>query len=243
MGAALTLRLSGKKALVTGGTRGIGAAVALRLRDDGATVTVTGTQADGAPPDGCAYYGIDFSDSEATRSFAERIAGEDFDILVNNAGINKIGPFESIDAADFDRIQQVNVRAPFLLMRSVLPKMRAKGWGRIVNIASIFGVVSKEFRASYSASKFALDGMTAALAAEVAADGVLANCVSPGFIDTELTRRILGAEGIASLTKQIPMKRLGSASEIATFVAWIVSDENTYISGQNLVIDGGFTRV
>jgi len=168
---------------------------------------------------------------------------EDFDILVNNAGISKIGPFDSIDPADFERIQQVNVYAPFLLMRSVVARMREKRWGRIVNIASIFGVVSRELRASYSASKFALDGMTAALAAEVATDGVLANCVSPGFIDTELTRNILGERGIAELVARVPMKRLGKPEEIAAFVAWLVSDENTYISGQNLIIDGGFTRV
>jgi 3-oxoacyl-[acyl-carrier protein] reductase len=217
--------------------------VAVRLREDGADVTVTGTRADGTAPAGCAYHAIDFTDREATRAFAARIGGDDFDILVNNAGINKIGPFGSIDAADFERVQQVNVNAPFLLMRSVVSRMREKRWGRIVNITSIFGVVSKELRASYSASKFALDGMTAALAAEVAADGVLANCVSPGFIDTELTRNILGDAGIAELVARVPMKRLGTPVEVAAFVAWLVSDENTYISGQNLVIDGGFTRV
>ncbi len=217
--------------------------MAVRLRDDGAKVTVTGTRAGVAAPEGCAYHAVDFSDRDATRAFADRIAGEDFDILVNNAGINKIGPFDSIDPADFERIQDVNVYAPFLLMRSVVARMREKRWGRIVNIASIFGVVSRELRASYSASKFALDGMTAALAAEVAADGVLANCVSPGFIDTELTRNILGEHGIAELLARVPMKRLGKPEEIAAFVAWLVSDENTYISGQNLVIDGGFTRV
>jgi len=236
-------RLAHKKALVTGGTRGIGAAIAIRLRDDGAEVTVTGTRPAAEAPDGCAYLGADFADAEATRRVAGEVAEKDFDILVNNAGINKIGPFDSIDPADFDRIQQVNVHAPFLLCRAVVPSMRRRKWGRIVNITSIFGVVSKELRASYSTSKFALDGMTAALAAEVAADGILANCVSPGFIDTDLTRGILGEAGIAELVKRVPIGRLGKPEEIAAFVAWLVSGENSYISGQNLVIDGGFTRV
>jgi NAD(P)-dependent dehydrogenase (short-subunit alcohol dehydrogenase family) len=239
----VTLPLSGKNALVTGGSRGIGRAIASRLRDDGATVTITGTGSKAKTPERCALRVIDFSDADATRHFASELADDAFDILVNNAGINKIGPFESLELEDFARIQQVNVTAPLLLMQAVVPAMRRKRWGRIVNIASIFSVVSKELRASYSASKFALDGMTAALAAEVAADGVLANCVSPGFIDTDLTRSILGESGLAELVARIPMRRLGKPEEIAAFVAWLVSEENTYISGQNLVIDGGFTRV
>ena len=108
---------------------------------------------------------------------------------------------------------------------------------------SIFATISKERRGAYSASKFALDGMTAALAAEAAADGVLANCVAPGFIDTDLTRRVLGPKGMAEMAARIPARRLGKPAEIAAFVAWLASPENTYISGQQLVIDGGFSRV
>jgi 3-oxoacyl-[acyl-carrier protein] reductase len=236
-------RFSGRKALVTGGTRGIGAAIASRLSADGAEVIVTGTRPSAEVPAGCSYRQANFEHEETTAAFAAALEKEPVDILVNNAGINKIAPFDRIDPADFDRIQRVNVRAPFLLCRAVISEMRRRQWGRIVNIASIFGVVSREQRASYSASKFALDGMTAALAAEVAADGVLVNCVSPGFIDTELTRGILGEAGIAELTARIPMRRLGRAEEIASFVAWLVSEENSYISGQNIIIDGGFTRV
>jgi 3-oxoacyl-[acyl-carrier protein] reductase len=235
--------LEGKAALVTGGTRGIGAAIATQLHSDGAAVIVTGTRAGGTAPDGCRYLPVDFSDAAAAESFAAAIAAQEIDILINNAGINRIAPFAEIDAADFDRIHLVNVRAPFLLCRALLPVMRRKGWGRILNISSIFGVISKEFRASYSASKFGLEGMTAALAAEVAADGVLANCVAPGFVDTELTRQILGETGIADLVARIPIKRLATADEIAAFVVWLAGPENTYISGQTLVIDGGFTNV
>lgn len=235
--------LTGLSALVTGGTRGIGAAIARRLVADGASVVVTGTRPDGAAPDSCVYHAIDFVDRPATEAFAVEVAGWDIDILVNNAGINKIGPFDRLQTEDFDSIQAVNVRAPFLLCRAVLPGMRRRKWGRIVNISSVFGKISKELRGPYSASKFALDGMTAALAAEVAVDGILANCVSPGFIDTELTHSVLGDAGIAELISRVPMKRLGTPEEVAAFVAWLVGRENTYISGQNIAIDGGFTRV
>ncbi|MEK7862884.1 MAG: SDR family oxidoreductase [Chloroflexota bacterium] len=236
--------LAGRSALVTGGTRGIGAAIAARLRSDGADVLVTGTSAAGRAPEGCSYRAVDFADAAALSAFAAEIAeGPGVDILVNNAGINRVAPFDRIDPADFDRIQAVNVRAPFLLSRSVLPAMRRKRWGRIINIGSIFGAISKELRGSYSTSKFALDGMTAALAAEGAAEGVLANCVSPGFIDTELTRSILGDAGIAELVSRVPIRRLGTPAEIAAFVAWLAGPENTFLSGQNIVIDGGFSRV
>ncbi len=236
-------RLTGRKALVTGGTRGIGAAISARLFADGAAVTVTGRRMEAKAPEGCIYRAVDFTDRVAMERFAEEVENLDFDILVNNAGINKIGAFDKVTPADFDLIQQVNLRAPFLLCRAVLSGMRKKKWGRIVNISSIFGKISKELRGPYSASKFALDGLTVALAAEVAEEGILANCVAPGFIHTELTRTILGEAGMTEIATSVPMKRLGTPEEVAAFVAWLVSPENTYLTGQNVAIDGGFTRV
>lgn len=235
--------MSQRTALVTGGTRGIGRAIAETLLKRGDKVIVTGTKPDGQPPAGASFEVIDFTDGVAIQAFADRVAAMNIDILVNNAGTNKIAPFAEIEPKDFALIQAVNVTAPFLLSRAVLAHMKKRGWGRIVNISSIWGKISRAQRGSYSTSKFALDGMTAALAAEVAKDGILANCVSPGFIDTELTQRMLGADGLAQVVQEIPLGRLGNVDEIATFVSWLAGPENTYISGQNIAIDGGFTRV
>ncbi len=235
------VRFEGRKVLVTGATRGIGRAIAQVFRDSGAFVIGTGTGP--TPHDGLdQYFQADFSDLEQIRRCADFVRDATPDVLVNNAGINKIAPFAEIDPADFLRIQQVNVFAPFCLCQAAIPAMKRKGWGRILGLSSIWGVISKEHRASYSASKFALDGLTLALAIELANDGILANCVAPGFIDTELTRRVLGEEQILRLTGAVPARRLGKPEEIARLVAWLCSPENTYVTGQNIAIDGGFSR-
>jgi NAD(P)-dependent dehydrogenase (short-subunit alcohol dehydrogenase family) len=230
-------------AVVTGGTRGIGYAIAERLLSDGMDVIVTGTTKEAEYPFGAEYYPVDFLDESSVSSFIDYLKQKPVDILINNAGINKIDPFESIEIKDFNNIQMVNLNAPFLLCQAVIPYMKKNNWGRIVNITSIWGEVTKEYRASYSSSKFGLDGMTVALAAEVASMGILANSVGPGFIDTDLTRKVLGEKGIKEIRSTIPTKRLGKPSEVAAFVSWLVSEENTYISGQNIMIDGGFSRV
>ena len=231
------------RAVVTGATRGIGYAIAERLLKDGLEVIVTGTKKNGQHPAGSNYYQVDFLDEDSTNKFINFLKKQQINILVNNAGINKISEFSSIDIDDFDRILRINLRAPFQICQAVIPYMEKIKWGRIVNLTSVFGNISKEYRAAYSSSKFGLDGMTLALAAEVSEKGILANSVGPGIIDTDMTRDVLGDSGIAKLKGQIPMKRLGQVSEIASLVSWLVSNENTYMTGQNLMIDGGFTRV
>lgn len=233
-----------KRVFVTGATRGIGQAVARAFREQGDYVIGTHTGKNEKHLNICQeYFPVDFTDINQIKACADYVQQIKPDVLINNAGINKIAPFIDIDPEDFLRIQQVNVFAPFLLCQAVIPAMKRKNWGRIVNISSIWGKISKTHRASYSASKFALDGMTLALAAEHAADGILANCVAPGFTDTELTRQVLGENQIAEIISGVPVRRMATVEEIAKLVVWLASPDNTYLSGQNIAIDGGFSRV
>lgn len=236
------MTLTDKKVFVTGASRGIGRAIAMAFRESGCYVIGTATTE--KSPDGVCHemFQVDFTDQTRLLACVEFLQAKKPDILVNNAGINKIAPFIDIELEDFQRIQQVNVVAPMLLCQAVIPTMKERGWGRIVNISSIWGKISKEYRASYSASKFALDGITLAIANEYARDGILANSIAPGFTDTELTRRVLGEEAIKQIVSTVPIHRMASVDEIAQFVLWLSSPKNSYISGQNIAIDGGFTR-
>jgi NAD(P)-dependent dehydrogenase (short-subunit alcohol dehydrogenase family) len=235
--------LAGRRVLITGGTRGIGYAVANTFLEQEAEVHVTGTKKDGKGPHGSIFHSCDFSNSENLENLCDKIQQINVDVLINNAGINKTGAFAELSPEDFLRIQQVNLYSPFRLIQTVLPGMTSKKWGRIVNITSIFSIVGKEFRAPYSASKFGLDGMTASLAAEVAESGVLVNSVAPGFIDTELTRKVLGKNGMREMAAKVPVRRMGNPEEVASLVLWLASNENTFVSAQNIAVDGGFTRV
>jgi NAD(P)-dependent dehydrogenase (short-subunit alcohol dehydrogenase family) len=238
------VRFSGKKIFVTGASRGIGHAIARAFQEEDAYVIGTHTGANKEITDVCHEWVLsDFSDIQSIKGCAKYVRDAEPDILINNAGINKIAPFVDINPSDFLSIQQVNVFAPFMLCQAVVPAMKKKNWGRIVNISSIWGKVGKEHRASYSASKFALDGLTLALAAEHSVDGIIANSIAPGFIDTDLTRQVLGEEGMRTLALSVPARRVGGVEEVARFVLWLAGEENTYISGQSIAIDGGFSRV
>lgn len=234
--------LQDKTVFITGATRGIGGAIASEFLSLGAQVIGTGTKKN--PNTNLhRYYQADFSELEHIDACVDFVRESEPDILINNAGINKNLPFIEIDPELFQRIHQVNVFAPFRLCQAAIPSMSRKGWGRIVNISSIWGKIGKSHRASYSASKFALDGLTLSLAAEYAEDGILANCIAPGFTNTELTHAMLGDEGIRNIISTVPIGRMATVQEIAGFVVWLASKKNTYITGQNIAIDGGFSRV
>lgn len=232
-----------KKALVTGASKGIGYEIAKAFSNSGVKVYGTRTKKSGQNKAVSEWLTADFGDQIELEKCIKDVGEISPDILVNCAGINFIAPFRKIQSSEFLRIQQINVFAPFMFCKEVIPLMKRKSWGRIVNVSSIWGKVGKEYRASYMASKFALDGITLALAAEHSKDGILANCVAPGFTETNLTRQVLGDAGMKKVGKMVPIKRLAQPKEIAEFIFYLGSDNNTYITGQNIAIDGGFTRV
>jgi len=242
------IECSGKTVLVTGGTRGIGKAIARLFAEANAVVYATGTNTSqveklNAAGSGVNYMQADFASKEDCTAFLDEIPALDIDILINNAGINKINLAHEVNDDTWDLIQMVNVRAPMMLAKKVIPGMLKRRWGRIVNITSIFGHVTRSKRISYSMSKFALWGMTKTLAVDYARDNILVNAVAPGFIDTELTRSILSEDEISELIDSVPMKRLGTAEEVAQLTMFLASEQNTFITGQNILIDGGFTSV
>lgn len=237
-------RFDNRKVFITGASRGIGRAIAKLFVAEGATVLGSATSNENDLESIGVHESIivDFSIRSDIERCAQFVRQHRPDIVINNAGINNPSSFEEINHDEFLRIQLVNVFAPMVICQAAIQGMRENGWGRIVNIASAFSKVSKEHRAPYSASKFALDGLTLSLAIEHSATGILANCVSPGFIDTDMTRRILGDEGIRQMIKSVPIGRLAQPHEIAHLVLWLSSSENTYLTGQNIAVDGGFTR-
>ena len=238
-----------KTIIITGGTRGIGAAMVSAFSGAEANVIITGTKEPGAvnldlikSNRSIQYHQLDFSSDESVKNFIHTVNElNKIDVLINNAGVNKIDTISEISVDDWDWINTVNLRGPFLLTQSVIETMKKQNSGKIINIASIFGVVSKEKRAAYSSAKWGLIGFTKAVALEMASFNVQVNAVSPGFVDTELTRRILGPENMKRLVKTIPQGRLANPDEIANVVLFLCSDLNTYITGENIVVDGGFT--
>ena len=187
---------------------------------------------------------LDFKNDDSIKNFFNYLHSyKKIDIIINNAGINKIDDISNVDTEDWNRIFKVNLDGPFKLIKEVSPIMKKNNYGRIINVSSIFGVVSKEKRSSYSSTKWGIIGLTKSSALDLSKYNILVNSVSPGFVDTELTSKILGKSGIKEVSKNIPLGRLAKASEIANIIAYLSSDLNTYITAQNIIIDGGFTSV
>jgi 3-oxoacyl-[acyl-carrier protein] reductase len=239
-----------KTILVTGGTNGIGKTIAQHFYDEKAIVYLTGTnnslinEINSKNDPRMIAIMSDFSSTNFQNDIQSKIDKIDkIDILVNNAGINKIDNFVDTKSEDFEKILNVNLKAPYEISKIVTKKMIKNKYGRIVNISSIFGKLSKPKRSLYSMSKFGIHGLTVALSAELSDKNILTNTVSPGFVNTDLTKKILSLEEINSLAEAVPIKRFAETEEIAKLVMFLSSNDNTYISGQNIMIDGGFSIV
>lgn len=250
----MDISFSGRTAAVTGATRGIGKAIADVFYHAGADLILTGTNVKTVNRlneelkknaiKRKRYVRADFSSEESLQTFLEELKRYPrIDVCVNNAGINRINMVEETRIEDYDEILQVNLRAPFLICRQVASSMKAANYGRIVNIASIWSIITRAGRSIYTSSKFGLDGMTRTLAVELAPYNILVNTVSPGFTLTELTKATNTPEEIKEIADKIPAKRMAQPEEIAKVVLFLASDLNTYITGQNIAVDGGYTIV
>jgi len=218
-----------RTALVTGGSRGIGLAIAELFKKNGLEV-LTPTRQE-----------LDLSSEESIQNFLKKNSHSQIDILVNNAGINIIENISEISENNLKEALQINLIAPTILIKELSPKMVQRGYGRIVNISSIWSGLSKPGRAVYSSTKSAINGLTRSAAVELSAYNVLVNAVAPGFVDTDLTRKNNSPEQLKIIESNIPAKRLAKANEIAELVYFLVSEKNTYITGQAIFIDGGFS--
>lgn len=241
---------TGKFALVTGATGGIGRAIVKKLHDAGATVILTDRSQEmldqfaAELKERAFAFACDLGnpeDIEALVAKAEKAAGA-IDIIVNNAGLTKDNLFMRMKDEDWALVLNVNLTAGFRLIRAAIRGMMKRRYGRIVSMASVVGVTGNPGQANYSASKAGMIGMTKCLAAEVASRGITANCVAPGFIKTAMTDA-LPEEAKEKLASGIPMGRLGLPEDVANAVAFLASDEASYITGQTLHVNGGMAMI
>lgn len=215
--------------LLTGGSRGIGAAIREELTQRGYRV-VAPSRAE-----------LDLSSNESLLSYLAAHDSLDVDVLINNAAVNTPQKIEESTIQAWDLACQTNLRAAFELIKSFAPRMAERGFGRILNISSILAVVTKPGRAVYSMTKAGLDALTRSAALEFGSRGVLVNSLAPGYVDTDLTRANNTPDDIARILKTIPLGRMAQPTELAKVAAFLVSEENTYITGQTILADGGFT--
>jgi 3-oxoacyl-[acyl-carrier protein] reductase len=242
--------LTGKRALVTGATGGIGGAVAAALKAQGATVAISGTRAEKLDAlaaemgEGVYPLACDLSDGAAVDALPKRAAEAmgGLDILVNNAGVTRDNLFMRMSDEEWEQVLAVNLTASFRLARAALRGMMKARWGRIVSVTSIVGVTGNPGQGNYAASKAGLIGMSKSLAAEVASRGVTVNCVAPGFIETAMTEALTDAQK-EKLLGAIPAGRMGTSDEIASAVVYLASDEARYVTGQTLHVNGGMAMI
>ena len=243
--------LTGKTALVTGASGGIGGAIAKALHAQGAAVVLSGTRAEaleklkselGARAFVAQANLSDAASVEALPKAAEAAAGAPIDILVNNAGITRDNLFMRMKDEEWDQVIQVNLTAAFRLSRAVLRGMMKKRWGRIVQITSIVGATGNPGQGNYAAAKAGLIGMTKSLAAEVASRNITVNAVAPGFIQTAMTD-VLTDQQKEAIATRIPLARMGKAEEIAAAVVYLASEEAAYVTGETIHINGGMAML
>jgi NAD(P)-dependent dehydrogenase (short-subunit alcohol dehydrogenase family) len=239
--------LSGQFAVVTGAASGIGEAIAKRLADAGATVCVADIDGDAAAAaaarigHGAQSVSLDIADPDAVKHVVARLLFEDkvIDILVNNAGLaGKAAPIWEQTDSDWHKVFAVNLHGPFYLCRAVIPHMRSRGYGRIVNIASVAGKEGNPRMTAYSASKAAIIGLTKSMAKEVATEGICINAVSPAVIRTKILDQ-LTQEQVAYMVGLIPMKRTGQPEEVAAVVHFLASRDCSFVTGQCYDVSGG----
>jgi 3-hydroxybutyrate dehydrogenase len=243
--------LAGRTALVTGAGSGIGRACALRLAAAGATVVALDRDEPGAKAVAAAArgraYAVDLADPDALYGLDTEI-----DILVNNAGLQHVAPLPEFPPERFAYIQKVMVEAPFRLVRHVLPHMYRTGWGRVVNISSVHGLVASPFKAAYVAAKHGLEGLSKVVAVEGAPHGVTSNCVNPAFVRTPLVEAQIADQAAAHgippadvvakvMLDRAAIKRLIEPGEVAELVVYLCSPAADFITGASIAIDGGWT--